>query len=866
MGKIVKRKVVDGIYYIEIEKANLKIQCGSPADSVKHLTKKDIIKEISDGTAKYEIGPNAILFSDVMIQNGSFSNLSEFSVLQMFYKQGLIIPGHPNNTGVKPMLIGSLEQVRSQLQYIYRGNYGLVSKEEIKECGIDDELADELMRMKLKFAFGKIQTSDSLFDISVVNGGKNEIRDGVYIARKSSNVFEISFEDESVKVDLNLPKDEVYSSPYILPSYHLEREYFSIIHSGQGDGWDVMKPSMSSIITFQGRVYLVDVGPNIEAILDSLGISISEIDGLFHTHSHDDHFAGITALIKSDKRVKYYASSLVRSATAKKLSALLSIEESDFEDFFDVQELEIDNWNNIDGLEVKPIISPHPVETTIYVFRTMWNGEYKTYGHFADIVSLKLLEGMVGKKEEGGISEKFFNKVKEAYLQKLDLKKIDIGGGMIHGEAEDFAEDLSQKLILAHTSIPFTNRQREIGSTAPFGMRDVLIKTNQDYMVKIAYDHLIINFPTLKDYQRKILLNNPVVTFNPETIILKEGSEVDFVYLVITGSVELISTKKGSFSMLTAGVTLGEKTALTGVPPTVTSRAKSFVKALKIPKEFFLQFIRGYNLDEEMKTMAIKRLLIQENLLFNEDISYSGQNKIIKDIGECVFEEGDIIPQNSDEVYLIIQGQVRRSFQNDFIEALGKGNHFGGVDAVFDIPRQYTFEAITPVTLFTVPAKIVKKIPVARWKLLERNQKLKQRVVKRKSSFKWSDAYRVNINEMDNHHKKLFEILEMVEHQVKDNSEDKKAALTVLNVLIDYTEYHFAAEEQLMEKYNFSYTTAHKEKHRELMRCVIQYKEDILSDTLETEKLVDILKDWILNHILEEDRKYSKYLNDQGVF
>jgi hypothetical protein len=53
----------------------------------------------------------------------------------MLYKQGMIIPENPSNKCEKPLLIGSQEQVASQMEYIYRGNDGLVSKEEILAAG-----------------------------------------------------------------------------------------------------------------------------------------------------------------------------------------------------------------------------------------------------------------------------------------------------------------------------------------------------------------------------------------------------------------------------------------------------------------------------------------------------------------------------------------------------------------------------------------------------------------------------------------------------------------------------------------------------------------------------------------------------------
>jgi hemerythrin len=45
---------------------------------------------------------------------------------------------------------------------------------------------------------------------------------------------------------------------------------------------------MGSIVLFQGRVYLIDAGPNIDHALTALGIGVNEIDGIFHTHSTEN--------------------------------------------------------------------------------------------------------------------------------------------------------------------------------------------------------------------------------------------------------------------------------------------------------------------------------------------------------------------------------------------------------------------------------------------------------------------------------------------------------------------------------------------------------------------------------------------------
>ncbi|KPA09734.1 cyclic nucleotide-binding protein, partial [Candidatus Magnetomorum sp. HK-1] len=448
MSNLRKVQVTTGVYWIEVPSAKVFILCGCPADSVKHLMKRGLIVTTEKQGVSFETGPNIILLSDVLVQNGDFSNLAEFPVLQMLYRQGMLLPGHPNNSGEKPLIIGSKAQVKSQMEYIYRGNYGLISKEEITQAGISSEVANEMMRLKMKFSFGKICKTEELLDSKIIGSEAVEIKNDVFIKRIRVNVFEIKYHDEQVTIDLNIPSHAIYESPYPLGHYNIKRDYFGVIHSGEGDGWDINRPTMSSILMFQGRIYLIDAGPNMVYILNTLGIGVNEIEGIFHTHSHDDHFCGIPTLMRTDQKIKYFATPLVRESVIKKLSALLSIEDDQFYDYFDVHDLEFDVWNNVDGLSVKPVFSPHPVETNIFTFRAICEEGYLSYAHFADIVALDVLEGMITDDQEAyGVSQDFYDSVKKEYLTTVNIKKLDIGGGLIHGKAEDFKKDMSEKLI-----------------------------------------------------------------------------------------------------------------------------------------------------------------------------------------------------------------------------------------------------------------------------------------------------------------------------------------------------------------------------------------------------------------------------------
>lgn len=728
MPKLKKIKVTTGVFWVEAPDAGLFILCGSPADVVKHLMRRGLIVEVERDGVTFESGPNAILLSDVMLQGGKLANLSEFPVLQMLYRQGMIIPDHPNNSGTKPLIMGEQSQIEAQMQYIHRGNYGLVSEDEIIEAGVGPAKAREWMRLKLKFAFGQISAPENLLDTHSITAEKSEVRGGVTVQRMGLNIYDFTYEDETVQVNLNLEPSENYESPYPLGYYQMKRDYLSVLHSGEGDGWDINRPTMSSVLVFRGDIYLVDAGPNLDAILNSLGIGINEIKGIFHTHSHDDHFAGLTTLIRTDHRIKYFSTPFVRAAVTKKLSALLSINEEDFANYFEIHDLDLDEWNDVDGLEVKPIFSPHPVETTIFQFRCLGEDGYRTYAHYADLSSLDVLENMITDDDSApGLSQQLFDETKVNYLKATNLKKIDIGGGLIHGVAEDFKDDHSNKIVLAHLARPLSPAEKLIGSGAPFGTSDTLVPAHQNYSWRIAHKFLRGYFPDVPAHHLQPLLNNPVETFNPETILIKEGELSENTYIIVFGNVESVAPETHITSVHSSGTLIGEMSALHGMPSLETIRANSFVQALRISGRLFREFVKNNDLFAEISMLEENRGFLQKTWLFGEAISYPIQNKLAKSMKGKQIDAGvDIYDLSSKGLVIVEQGTVERTLNGKRVELIETGGFFGEGKQFFNDTHNYEMRTLTPVRAFVIAADILQDIPVVRWKLFETQQKRRQ--------------------------------------------------------------------------------------------------------------------------------------------
>ncbi|MFA6508168.1 MAG: hemerythrin domain-containing protein, partial [Treponemataceae bacterium] len=390
------------------------------------------------------------------------------------YRQGMTLPGHPNNTGTRPLIIGMPRCVDDLAEYIHLGNYGLTERAELIDGGLDEAAADEMLKIKRLFAFGAFKKTEELLTLIRIEAPIVELRGGLFLRRSAPDRYEFILDGESILIDLSLIDDEESGAPYALPKVSVSKDRFSVIHIGEGDGWDPSRPCMGSLLSAGGGLWLVDAGPNIEYSLRAIGFALSDITGVFNSHIHDDHFLGLASLFRCERKLLYCAVPCVRRAAARKLAALARIDEEEFGMYFDVRDLIADEWNDFRGFAVQPIIAPHPVENTLFKFKATGPEGTRIYAHWADLTSFAVLDSMSAAKHGlNGISDPELARIKNRYLESADLKKLDVGGGMIHGEAKDFATDQSVEILLSHTSAPISDLS--FARTAEFGETSVLI-------------------------------------------------------------------------------------------------------------------------------------------------------------------------------------------------------------------------------------------------------------------------------------------------------------------------------------------------------------------------------------------------------
>lgn len=131
--------------------------------------------------------------------------------------------------------------------------------------------------------------------------------------------------------------------------------------------------------------------------------------------------------------------------------------------------------------------------------------------------------------------------------------------------------------------------------------------------------------------------------------------------------------------------------------------------------------------------------------------------------------------------------------------------------------------------------------------------------------FIWSDNFSVNIIEMDQQHKKLVGFINDL-HDARQANKDQEVLGKILNELVDYTKTHFKGEESLLQNYNYPDYNSQKSEHDSLVQKVLHMQKVYYSgDTNITTDIAILMNDWLVEHILVEDKKYGKFLSSKGI-
>ena len=124
----------------------------------------------------------------------------------------------------------------------------------------------------------------------------------------------------------------------------------------------------------------------------------------------------------------------------------------------------------------------------------------------------------------------------------------------------------------------------------------------------------------------------------------------------------------------------------------------------------------------------------------------------------------------------------------------------------------------------------------------------------------WSEDYSVEHDSLDRQHEELITIYNIL----VEFSEYSMVTISFLNdiieILVNYSNYHFGIEESLFQEYNYPESESHIKEHRNFIDKVKYFKEKKKDD--QANDLLEFLHNYIIEHLTVSDKKYFDYFQE----
>jgi len=130
----------------------------------------------------------------------------------------------------------------------------------------------------------------------------------------------------------------------------------------------------------------------------------------------------------------------------------------------------------------------------------------------------------------------------------------------------------------------------------------------------------------------------------------------------------------------------------------------------------------------------------------------------------------------------------------------------------------------------------------------------------------WKKCYEVGIATFDDEHHALVGVINDLYAALREKRGDE-ALNHLLISLVEYTQKHFEHEETHMDKYLFPDTEEHKQAHVLLKKRIVDFQQQVSSGEKGlSPELMGFLREWLLEHIVETDKKFATFLLSKSVY
>ena len=122
----------------------------------------------------------------------------------------------------------------------------------------------------------------------------------------------------------------------------------------------------------------------------------------------------------------------------------------------------------------------------------------------------------------------------------------------------------------------------------------------------------------------------------------------------------------------------------------------------------------------------------------------------------------------------------------------------------------------------------------------------------------WTTNMNTGIDKVDQQHRRLVEIVNGI-YEALEKGKTIKELGTSFKELISYTKTHFSDEQKIMREFKYDSYAQHEGLHRDLTKQVVDYVAELeAGKPINSNDLIVFLKNWLIKHILDEDKKFAR--------
>ncbi len=132
------------------------------------------------------------------------------------------------------------------------------------------------------------------------------------------------------------------------------------------------------------------------------------------------------------------------------------------------------------------------------------------------------------------------------------------------------------------------------------------------------------------------------------------------------------------------------------------------------------------------------------------------------------------------------------------------------------------------------------------------------------AKIEWNNSLSVGDAEIDGQHQKWIKIYNDLHDKMVTGKVNTRDGIEALQAMADYARYHFSLEETYMHDNGYPDFIKHRRIHKDFDNHLYDYcrkAED--GEIVLNSEIIGLLKNWLLDHISIEDKKYAHFIENK---